>query len=95
MGSLDMTVLFALAVALNIFGSYVEKGPKKYLLWGMSILYLGVFLISALIILGVKEKSLYAIIYILCGMFSCVGWPSCIFVSLILYRFFHIICRLV
>ena len=81
LGTLDMIVLLLLAVSLNLFGPKIEEyGPKKFLIRGMIALCLILFLVSILLIEKVSAIWPYAIIYPLVGIFSCVGWPACLFV---------------
>ena len=40
LGTLDMVVLFTLAVSMNIIGPKIEKwGPKKVLMYGLLVLF--------------------------------------------------------
>jgi sugar phosphate permease len=82
LGSLDMAVLFSLAISLNLFGAKTEKiGPKRFLKIGMCILFGLIVIISILLFADVTVHWLYLVFYSLIGVISCVGWPSCTFVT--------------
>ena len=83
LGTLDMLVLLSLAVSLNLFGpKVVNNGPKEYLQKGMLAVSLVVLTIGLLLFFTVTREFLYAMIYPFVGIFSCVGWPACIYVPL-------------
>jgi sugar phosphate permease len=82
LGTLDMMVLFALAVTLVLFGpKVVSRGPKEYLQRGMIAVAIVLVVLGILLVLNVTKRYLYLMIYPLVGVFSFVGWPACLYVN--------------
>lgn len=81
LGTLDMIVLFTLAVCLNVFGSIVEKYSIRKLL---AIVQLSVTADLLLLFIFLKmeftSEALYLIFYGLMGVLGCLGWPICLYV---------------
>ncbi len=83
-----MVVLIVLAISLNIFGPMIEKlGAKAFLMKGLVFLAVLLTLLGFLLILEIENGWPYSIIYPLIGVGSCVGWPACIFVLIVISRF--------
>lgn len=77
-----MTVLFCLAICLNLFGGLAEKYPCRQLLFGtMAILIFNLELLGILLLYDVRNQWIYLILYgCIIGTFSCMGWPVCLYV---------------
>ena len=83
LGTLDMLVLFVLAVSMNLAGSRIEKwGAKRTVTISMIGLAVFTFVIGLFLNLDFTAPWIYVIVFALgVGVLSSVGWPSCLCVS--------------
>jgi MFS family permease len=81
LGTLDMTVLFTIAILLNIFGGKVERHPRRKLLFIMMIsLICNLLILFVLMLMHVTSKPTYFVFYTTTGVLSCLAWPICLYV---------------
>ena len=82
LGTLDMIVLFVIAIFMNLFGSKLEAwGIKATLLRSMVALALLTALLGIFLDSGFTSPWLYVLFFSLgVGFFSSVGWPCCLYV---------------
>jgi MFS family permease len=80
LGTIDMVVLFTLAISMNIFGPSIEKwGAKNCLIIAMSGLVVFNTLIGVFLNLGLTSEWIYVVFFGLgVGVSSSLGWPSCL-----------------
>lgn len=88
-----MLVLFILALSMNLLGSKIEVwGVKRTVLIAMAGLAVVSFLLGLFLTLGISSPWIYVVFFSFgVGILSSVGWPSCLCVQLIVFRWFHII----
>lgn len=81
LGTIDMVVLFVIALFMNILGSKVERwGAKKALLLTLTALLLFNTLIGIFLNLKFTAQWLYVIFFGLgVGIASSTAWPSCLY----------------
>ena len=93
LGTLDMLVLFVIAVSMNLVGSNIEKwGIKRTLILSMIGLACLTSLIGIFIGLDFTAPWIYVILFSVgIGVLSCVGWPCCLCVSVYVQRWFLLI----
>ena len=88
LGTLDMLVLVTLAISLVLLGpKIVRGGPSSYLRKGIMSISIVIAILGLCLLFNVTSRYLYLLIYPLVGLFSCVGWPSCIYVLFYPFRF--------
>ena len=87
LGALDMLVLFVLAISMNLLGSKIEVwGAKRTLVISMACLVVLTFLIGLFLTLDLASPWLYIVFFSVgVGLFSSVGWPSCLCVLFLHY----------
>jgi MFS family permease len=81
LGTIDMVVLFVIALFMNILGSKVERwGAKKALLLTLAALLLFNTLIGVFLNLNLTAQWLYVVFFGLgVGIASSTAWPSCLY----------------
>jgi len=75
-----MLVLFVLAVFMNLLGSKIEKwGAKRTVVIAMICLSVLTFLIGICLTFELTSPWIYVVLFAIgVGLFSSVGWPSCL-----------------
>lgn len=91
LGSMDMVVLFVLAVSMNVMGPKIEKwGPKKVITIAMIALLVLSVLVGLFLALNFTNKAIYAVFFgVGVGVFSSLGWPSCLCVTNFTVRWYR------
>lgn len=76
-----MFVLLAIALLLYIFGSKVEKYPRRKILFPMMIgLIINLAILFIFLIKEIRSQALYFIFYGTIGVLSALSWPVCLYV---------------
>jgi MFS family permease len=81
LGTIDMVVLFVIAIFMNIIGSKVEKwGAKKALVLTLAALLLFNTLIGIFLNLNLTAQWLYVVFFgVGVGVASSTAWPCCLY----------------
>jgi|688.fasta_scaffold271952_2 MFS family permease len=84
LGTMDMVLLFVIAIFMSIFGRRVEEfGAKKAMIITLSALIFFNTLVGIFLNLNFTSKWIYICVFGLgIGISSCVAWPSCLYVIL-------------
>jgi hypothetical protein len=89
LGVLDMLVLISLATSLVVLGpKIINHGPIKLLDFSMICLSIVLGVLGFILIVDITTGFPYIVVYLLVGLCLCVGWPSCIYVDLLIVRSF-------
>jgi hypothetical protein len=84
LGTLDMTVLVSLAIAIVVLGpKVVNQGAFVSLRNGMIFLCVFLILLGIVLLFDPTSAFPYILLYPIIGFFSFVGWPTCIYVNIL------------
>lgn len=83
LGTMDMVILFVIAIFMSILGPKVEEfGAKKALVLTLSALVVFNTSVGVFLNLNFTSKWLYICVFGLgVGISSCAAWPACLYVS--------------